>query len=81
VSKVGTITKSWNYAAPPTVYTGAGALNDVGLNIRTENFPSPNCNQGSTTYNIISWTSQAELSGFVMECIDVKSMNSFRSQT
>jgi len=63
------------------VYSGLGQLNDVNTNIRTENFPTPNCEQGSQAYNIITWTSQAELMGFSVDVVDMKPINSLRSQT
>lgn len=80
-SKVGTITKSIRYQAPVQVYSGLGQLNDVNTNIRTENFPTPNCEQGSQAYDIITWTSQAELMGFSVDVVDMKPINSLRSQT
>lgn len=80
-SRIGTITKTIPYQAPVNTYTGLGQLGDVNTNIRTENFPTLNCEQGSQSYNIITWTGQAELMGFSVDVNDIKPVNSLRSQS
>lgn len=80
LAKCGSIVKNIQYQSPTETYNGIAALDDVDTGVNNAIFPTLNCNQGSQTYCLISWTSQAELMGFSVEVTDIKPVNSLRSQ-
>jgi len=72
-------TKEIGYVAPPNLYTGPAQLGDTNSMVYNALFTTLNCEQGWSTYVIITW-SGGHLSQYSMRLEDLTPLNPTNSQ-